>query len=1149
MLKLLRKLFGNWWVSSLTLVAVAALILCVLAPLAFPSLGRLWIRLLLLALIGAVWGVFAILRAVVANRASARIARNLFDEEQATGEQRVLARRVSDAMAHLKTQSGKRRDYLYSRPWYVIIGPPAGGKTTALEASGLHFPNKIKKLEAASGTRNIDFMFADEAVLVDTAGRYTSQDSGDSRDRDGWQALLDLLRRHRPLQPINGVIVAIPLDTLARSGVAEIDEHAHIVRRRLNELRIGLQSAPPVYVMFTKADLIAGFVESFDDLLVDGRRAVLGATFPWTPDEPISPEALASAFDEVTESIAARMSSRLQEERDARRQSLILGFPSQVAALRARAVRLLDGAFRSPAQEQPMPLRGFYLTSGMQDGAPIDRIVASVGEVYDAPQPRASGGGRAFFVNRLLTDVIFREAGLARPAPALVAKRRTAIALAFATIGLASVVMAAVLMASFGANLEWQSKLTKAANDIHARASDSGLDRARVADTDLDGVQPLLSDLRNLPGGYAEQTSGFKFSLRQFLISDLGGKARAAYMNGLQRLMLPRLVLRLESELGDTSDSVRLYERLKVYRLLGGFQGKEPEPGAIVRWANEELRSVSLTGGDNARAALGADVQAMVDDDLYGRAWAGGRVPNKTDLVTAAQQELLSRPQADRAFALLIQQMSAGGRAWRIKDGVLDDGALLAFRDPRSVAEASVPYQYTRAGYQERYAGAMRDLDTRIQSEAWVLGQSNADAATVRGQMRSLQADVAKLYARAYTAAWERTLAVLQPADYFAEGDQGRQVLTAIKQRPLAIVLRQVSDNTKFSDSAAAKAGAMVQKRVFQRAPNAAAVGAIQGSTGFDAAREIENQFSALHRYTASPEGVDAFSKVLRDAVEASAAAKRTEADDTVRGDFTRAMARLEGAITDAPAGPVQNFVASASGKATGTIEKVNRTAVNSAYKRQALGDCASATEGLYPFVDRSGTDAQLAAMQRAFGVGGSFDTYINGNLVGPNYIDRSQPIWRWRQDDPVAASFDPSSAEQFMKAAQIRDLMANGVSFKILAIRFSGAATGADFVQGGASHPFEQGQGGSYDIVWMPGAGSYPAKVVLRGGTRPISFDGPWALVKLFNAAQLESIDPMRFNATFSDGTAKVTFQVTMRSQPNPFGSRFWSFRCPAGV
>ncbi|MEJ1976165.1 MAG: hypothetical protein WDN49_08745 [Acetobacteraceae bacterium] len=66
-----------------------------------------------------------------------------------------------------------------SSPWFVLIGPPGSGKTTALLNSGLHFPlaqedGSDAAVGGVGGTRLCDWWFADEAVLIDTAGRYTT---------------------------------------------------------------------------------------------------------------------------------------------------------------------------------------------------------------------------------------------------------------------------------------------------------------------------------------------------------------------------------------------------------------------------------------------------------------------------------------------------------------------------------------------------------------------------------------------------------------------------------------------------------------------------------------------------------------------------------------------------------------------------------------------------------------------------------------------------------------------------------------------------------------------------------------------------------------------------------------------------------------
>ena len=72
----------------------------------------------------------------------------------------------------------------------MIIGPPGSGKTTALVNSGLKFPLEQRfgkdALRGVGGTRNCDWWFTDEAIFLDTAGRYTTQDSDARADAAGW---------------------------------------------------------------------------------------------------------------------------------------------------------------------------------------------------------------------------------------------------------------------------------------------------------------------------------------------------------------------------------------------------------------------------------------------------------------------------------------------------------------------------------------------------------------------------------------------------------------------------------------------------------------------------------------------------------------------------------------------------------------------------------------------------------------------------------------------------------------------------------------------------------------------------------------------------------------------------------------------------
>ena len=51
-----------------------------------------------------------------------------------------MRQRLQQSLVQLRRLMGGRRGYLYELPWYVLIGPPGSGKTTALRNSGLKFP-------------------------------------------------------------------------------------------------------------------------------------------------------------------------------------------------------------------------------------------------------------------------------------------------------------------------------------------------------------------------------------------------------------------------------------------------------------------------------------------------------------------------------------------------------------------------------------------------------------------------------------------------------------------------------------------------------------------------------------------------------------------------------------------------------------------------------------------------------------------------------------------------------------------------------------------------------------------------------------------------------------------------------------------------
>src|SRR4051812_16145898 len=405
---LLAVLTARWFVTLLGAVLLSLLIwfagdLVTVAgrtPLA-PETTRL-VAILVVALLWGVSNLWSQARARKRNDALVRELAPAPATAPGSAEVAELEKRFANALDQLRKRriEGRQggRAWLYDLPWYVMIGPPGSGKTTAILNAGLRFPLATgglgREIRGGAGTRYCDWFFTDEAVLIDTAGRYTTQTSHAEEDSAAWLGFLDLLKRRRPRQPVSGVLIAVSVRDIAESAQGGID-HAEAVRARLLELEQRLGVRLPVYLLLTKADLLAGFTDFFADLDARGREQVWGATLPWAGGQqrravaaqPVR-EAVGAEVGGLVERLDARAPGRVAAEHDLDRRAAIFGFPAQVAALKADVERFVETVFRETGYERPPLLRGIYLTSGTQTGAPLHRLMAAAG-----PAAVAGGGG------------------------------------------------------------------------------------------------------------------------------------------------------------------------------------------------------------------------------------------------------------------------------------------------------------------------------------------------------------------------------------------------------------------------------------------------------------------------------------------------------------------------------------------------------------------------------------------------------------------------------------------------------------------------------------------------------------------------------------------------------------------------------------
>jgi type VI secretion system protein ImpL len=360
-------------------------------------------------------------------------------QQRASGARRPELERLrsefEQAVAALKgsklAAGGSGRDALYRLPWYAIIGPPACGKTTVLRNSGLKFPyvpGTGDRLKGVGGTRNCDWWLSNHGILLDTAGRWTLEEE----DQDEWLTFLDLLKRNRSDRPLNGVIAAISVagdDETSIAGVdlAGVKRLAARMRERLDEITGRLGVALPVYVLFTKCDLIPGFVETFSELAPQERRQIWGFTTPLLSGESRAPGALFSEqFEILRDSLEQVVLARMSDETNVAAIAPIYEFPAQFSALKSKLEIFMDELFEQSLYGETPALRGAYFTSGTQEGAPADLLFDQLSNALQL-RPQATetrSEKKSYFLHDVLMNVVFEDRSLATASQSAVLRLR-----------------------------------------------------------------------------------------------------------------------------------------------------------------------------------------------------------------------------------------------------------------------------------------------------------------------------------------------------------------------------------------------------------------------------------------------------------------------------------------------------------------------------------------------------------------------------------------------------------------------------------------------------------------------------------------------------------------------------------------------------
>ena len=1198
MKKLFRFLFNHWTMAILGLTAICLLTWYVgpmIAIAEYYPLESDTARLLIIALIigfylgKLLWKVFK------SHNLNARLMDGLMRQEPTPSppsnsaeaeEVAVLHKRFEDAVAVLKQanlggQTKKsffdfltHRQYVYELPWYIFIGPPGSGKTTALVNSGLQFPFAERfgqeAIRGIGGTRNCDWWFTNEAVLLDTAGRYTTQESNQEADSAAWTGFLQLLKKYRPRRPINGVIITVSVTDLLQQNAAQREAQANAIRKRIQEIHSELNIRFPIYILITKADLLAGFMEFFSEYGKEDRAQVWGATFPLIEKQESSPlSAFNSEFSALEQGLNERLIDRLQQERDIQKRALLYGFPQQFSSLKEVLGEFLNQVFSPSRFEQQPLLRGFYFTSGTQEGNPIDRVMGTLARALHLDRKILAPNkpsGKSFFVTRLIKDVIFQEAGLAGLNLRWERRRNALQWGAFMLAALLTTSAIAAWLVSYSGNKTYVDEVGTKIPAIYKQVEELPV----LQSMEIVSLLPILKSVHELASTSTSENNSVPLSMGFGLYQGekLAAASNAAYQRLLQDAFLPQLVLRVERLLGSGIQANRelLYEGLKAYIMLHDAEHFDPVALKAFITADWEM-SLPRDFPVEQRKELETHL-----DHLLSRGQLSSPIPINTQLVANVRHTVTQTPIAQRSYDRLKQQgVGAEIPEFTIVKAAGPSAPLIFIRASGQPLTQGVPGLFSYDGYHRAFSRAAKEVTRQLaEEEVWVLGLKEKERnrwTNPEAEARLLD-EVRRLYLEDYAMVWLTFINDIRliRANTLDKSIQLARLLSAVDS-PLISLMRAIVKEVTLVDVADD------DKNVVDKATDEVKIARDKLETLFG----IYGKKIPAIAMKARPEHlVDDRFKELREMVRSAGPGQPAPIDaipaqiNELYTLLTATDAALKGGGAPPPSDvptkikanagrmpePVRSMLVTLS---TGGISQAlgaTRANIDQSLEATISDFCNKAIRGRYPFAKDSARDVTQDDFARLFAPGSLLDEFFQKNLA--QYVDTSAQPWRFRNVGDASMGRPSGALQEFHRAQIIRDVFFRsggrtaGMSLSFKPVNMDASITQFILDVDGQLVKYSHGPQVPMTLQWPGPRGSSQVRLQVSpasvSGASGQVFEGPWALFRMFDRVQITpTMQPEKFDVTFNVEGRKIQFEVITSSVQNPFRlQELQRFTCP---
>lgn len=1034
------------------------------------------------------------------------------------------------------------REYRQSLPWYLVIGPKGSGKTSwvaQLPTQGAAF----QKTDA-----EVNFWITQTGVWLDTPGSWIAGKGMSDSDQHMWNQLLQGLRNLRNGRSVvNGVVLCLDIDYLLRESLEERKRLAESIRERLIDVQEKWGMTANVYVALTGLDKVPGAAALLSKMDAQQLNQGLGFVLPMaSADLGIADDVWRQKFLDMEMRVHAQVLYNAAHD-TLQKGGNQLPLVEALARLRTPLFDFLQMAFIGLDRQTHAELRSVWLGSMNADAIYPDD------DLHFADKTR----NLSSLWNPLQQQILLEQYNSGRAKPTVGRQRVFEAMRNVVLVGISAFVF---IWLAWG----YWAELNHL-EEVSAQFTEGKRLAAMQTEQGNDAAAPLLEVASQMRYALAQLEGTERFlPTPYFEHAKIESVAAATYHRHLHKTLMPELHNQVKKILQTQAKSGRgdVYQTLKIYLMLA--RPERRSASELEQWINANWQELSAgtRSSDEDRMVLLSHART-----LFTQKGIPG-TPEDASLIKEARARAAQTPSVTR----VLQHVQGQGLPASSPDVSLSRAAGLAsamalrLRSNSPSTEPSIPGWYTRSGYTDvvlpRLTVSSRSI---LEEESWVLRDEpfTGNAFEMDKTVEKLSDAARSQFLQDYIRRWRQFLSDVA-ARHVTGLDDAAQIASLFvdPQSPLALLVRFAARETTLTGNYEGDLDSWIdrQKAKIEKGRRAI-VGEISGEhyrTKLLPEHVVEDQFDPLRRFalqmnqSQSSAASNPLSRLFEPLSTQLGIVNGAMMSGQVMPEFD-AFTRLRNEAGRQPE-PVRGVMLDLINSGSAMTTKQSGVMLSRSAAGAAKVVCDQGLTSRYPFSRGATSDVGVQDFERLFGPQGLMATHFREQLA--SYVDTSSTPWRARSAEPTHTNFiSPDVLRSYETAERIRAAMLDNAGQLRLAsiVRFidmDSQIAEAQLEIAGQAFRYAHGSSAPRRIDWQAQGSSLSVALHTRGvdgRTDVIRFDGPWALLRFYDAGKTTGGGNDRRETFHHSRLGRVHMEWQAVTTPSPIWSELLTaFRCP---